>query len=54
MPLPMPKLITRVRYVVLSAISFSSDPTLFAAANSLYGISDLTALASDTHKFESR
>ncbi|KAL1692962.1 Alpha/Beta hydrolase protein [Schizophyllum commune] len=41
-------------YVVLSAISFSSDPTLFAAANSWYGISDLTALASDTHKFESR
>ncbi|KAL1748330.1 hypothetical protein HDZ31DRAFT_30044 [Schizophyllum fasciatum] len=41
-------------YVVLSAISFSSDPALFAAATSLYGISDLTALASDTHKFESR
>ncbi|HEX9090020.1 MAG TPA: prolyl oligopeptidase family serine peptidase, partial [Anaerolineales bacterium] len=38
-------------YVTLCAITFHQ---LFSAAASYYGISDLEALAKDTHKFESR
>ncbi|KAF9524556.1 Alpha/Beta hydrolase protein [Crepidotus variabilis] len=41
-------------YSVLSAISHGPDPKFFAAATSLYGISDLCKLAEFTHKFESR
>ena len=37
-------------YVVLAALAF--HPGVFAAGVSLYGISDLEALAADTHKFE--
>jgi dipeptidyl aminopeptidase/acylaminoacyl peptidase len=39
-------------YVVLCALTF--DPTAFAAGVSLFGVSDVEALARDTHKFESR
>ncbi|MBB3167929.1 alpha/beta hydrolase family protein [Simiduia aestuariiviva] len=38
-------------YTVLAALTFRD---LFCAGTSLYGIGDLTALATDTHKFESR
>lgn len=38
-------------YTVLAALTFSDT---FSAGASLYGIGDLTALAEDTHKFESR
>ena len=38
-------------YTTLSALTFRN---VFAAGASYYGISDLTALAEDTHKFESR
>lgn len=38
-------------YTVLSALTFTD---VFSAGASYYGISDLTSLASDTHKFESR
>jgi dipeptidyl aminopeptidase/acylaminoacyl peptidase len=39
-------------YVVLCALVF--DPTAFAAGVSMYGVSDVEALARETHKFESR
>lgn len=38
-------------YTVLAALAFRQ---VFCAGTSLYGIGDLTALATDTHKFESR
>lgn len=38
-------------YTVLAALTFSD---VFKAGASLYGIGDLAALASDTHKFEAR
>ena len=38
-------------YTVLSALTFEN---IFSAGASYYGISELTSLASDTHKFESR
>ncbi|UTA49137.1 prolyl oligopeptidase family serine peptidase [Simiduia sp. 21SJ11W-1] len=38
-------------YTVLAALTFRD---VFCAGTSLYGIGDLTALAKDTHKFESR
>jgi dipeptidyl aminopeptidase/acylaminoacyl peptidase len=38
-------------YTTLAALTFRDT---FSAGASLYGISDLTALAKDTHKFESR
>ncbi|AFU98200.2 prolyl oligopeptidase family serine peptidase [Simiduia agarivorans] len=38
-------------YSVLAALAFRDT---FCAGTSLYGIGDLTALATDTHKFESR
>ena len=38
-------------YTVLSALTFED---VFSAGASYYGISELTSLASDTHKFESR
>jgi dipeptidyl aminopeptidase/acylaminoacyl peptidase len=38
-------------YTALSALTFHE---VFAAGASLYGVSDLAALATDTHKFESR
>jgi len=38
-------------YTVLAALTFEQ---VFAAGASYYGISELTSLASDTHKFESR
>lgn len=37
-------------YVVLAALAF--HPEMFAAGVNLFGISDLEALAADTHKFE--
>jgi len=39
-------------YTTLGALAFR--PEVFKAGCSLYGIGDLTALAGDTHKFESR
>ncbi|WP_235928451.1 alpha/beta hydrolase family protein [Goekera deserti] len=39
-------------FTVLAALT--SRPGVFAAGASLYGVADLTALAEDTHKFESR
>ncbi|KAF8970860.1 Alpha/Beta hydrolase protein [Flammula alnicola] len=41
-------------FTVLAALSIASDVKVFAAATSLYGISDLKKLAEFTHKFESR
>ena len=38
-------------FTVLCALAFHD---VFTAGASYYGVSDLTALASDTHKFESR
>ncbi|KAL3821952.1 hypothetical protein ACHAXA_004440 [Cyclostephanos tholiformis] len=38
-------------YTTLSALAFRD---VFRAGTSLYGVADLTALAGDTHKFESR
>jgi dienelactone hydrolase len=38
-------------YTTLGALAFQN---VFSAGCSLYGVGDLTALASDTHKFESR
>ncbi len=38
-------------FTVLSALAFHD---IFTAGTSLYGVADLEALASDTHKFESR
>ena len=40
-------------YTTLSALS-GGDETIFAAGSSHYGVSDLAALARDTHKFEFR
>ncbi|HET8894262.1 MAG TPA: prolyl oligopeptidase family serine peptidase [Gaiellaceae bacterium] len=39
-------------YVVFCALVF--DPTAFAAGVSYFGVADVEALATDTHKFESR
>jgi dipeptidyl aminopeptidase/acylaminoacyl peptidase len=39
-------------YVVFSAMTF--DPQAFAAGVSYFGVADVEALATDTHKFESR
>ncbi|CAB9527717.1 Acylamino-acid-releasing enzyme [Seminavis robusta] len=39
-------------YTTLGALAFRND--VFKAGCSLYGVGDLTALAGDTHKFESR
>jgi dipeptidyl aminopeptidase/acylaminoacyl peptidase len=39
-------------YVVLCALTF--DPEAFAAGVSYFGVADVEALATDTHKFESR
>ena len=39
-------------YVVLCALTF--EPEAFAAGVSLFGVGDVTALALETHKFESR
>ncbi len=39
-------------YVTLAALAF--HPTVFSAGASYYGIGDIEAMASDTHKFESR
>ncbi|KAF9552486.1 alpha/beta-hydrolase [Agrocybe pediades] len=41
-------------FTTLAAISTAADVNVFAAATSLYGISDLNKLAEFTHKFESR
>jgi len=41
-------------FTTLAALCNSSDLKTFAAGNSLYGVSDLKALAQTTHKFESQ
>lgn len=44
-------------FTALAAVCFQADwgaPGAFAGACSLYGVTDLAALAADTHKFESR
>jgi dipeptidyl aminopeptidase/acylaminoacyl peptidase len=41
----------QVSYTTLSALAFRDT---FSAGTSLYGISDLEAMATETHKFESR
>ncbi|PPQ78775.1 hypothetical protein CVT25_010648 [Psilocybe cyanescens] len=41
-------------FTVLAALSIAKDVTTFAAATSLYGISDMAKLVEFTHKFESR
>lgn len=44
-------------FTALAAVCFQAQrghPGAFAAACSLYGVTDLASLASDTHKFESR
>jgi len=41
-------------FTTLAALSIAEDVNVFAAATSLYGVSDLNKLAEFTHKFESR
>jgi dipeptidyl aminopeptidase/acylaminoacyl peptidase len=41
-------------YTVLSSLSFGPENTFYAAATSLYGISNLRLLTQFTHKFELR
>ena len=41
-------------FTTLAALSIAENVNVFAAATSLYGISDLNKFAEFTHKFESR
>lgn len=41
-------------FTVLAALSIASDVSVFAAATSSYGVSDLRKLFESTHKFESK
>jgi len=47
----LPPLIVMIHYTTLAALALTDT---FKAGASLYGVTDLTALATDTHKFESR